>query len=837
MTERKFTNELKQIFDYIHTTLLKEYECGKIPTQYFIISVLENPSSVAYKILSKIMLQDTIDNAKIHFYSWISTNIRKMGEKTEYDNTFNTCIQKSKDIARTHKSKSINSGQVFLSILSECPLIYGYFKSHGVTLTQVNSQVVEETKFIIEEERRENDNKTTKGVPVKHLKKPKKEDTEEEPIKIIDTSEFVSRLTSGVLDNIGECERNFINLNEKAKNGEIEIIYHNEKIYQEIFNTLSKKNKNNVVIVGKSGVGKTETVKHLANLIVNGNVPKVFQDKILLEVDFNILFSGTGMRGAFETKMKSILNDARKKGRYIFFIDSISSVLNSKFNETDVETFIETVMKDKDIMLICTCSEKGYIKEISDYPEWERFFEKVTLDEIGSNECVDILRKHGEKLECFHNIRYEEDTYETCMKLSKRYITERNLPDSAIDILDMVGAKASLQEIENDNIRIAREKISKIKQEIEKLKYSTSKKDYNKMDELEKEQIELQSILDFAIKNYNLEKKPYVVTSSDIKECISEKTNIPLNELTNDDKEKLKGLNDRVKKVVIGQDEAVDEVCKAVKRQRVGIANPNKPVVLFFGGSSGVGKTHLAKTISKELFGNENNIIRLDMSEYSESTSVTKIFGAPPSYVGYGDGGSLADRLRKNKHCILLLDEIEKACDKVYNVFLQIFDEGRLTDSKGNIVDCKNMIIIMTSNIGSKESDDRGNGIGFVRDNSKFTTEIIKKELKNKFRPEFINRIDKIVYFNKLTDENLRKIVLLELTKLNNRIEDMGYHIEFDEETIDFIFNIAKEEGKLGARPILRIIQSEVEDKITDYIIDNDINTNERIDFKRLRGL
>lgn len=843
MAEKKFTNELKQTFDYIQNTLLKEYNCDKISTEYFVLSVLENDDSVGNRVLSKIMLHDSMENAKIHFYEWLSQNSRSFGNTKEYDELFDKSIKNAKTLASQQKSKTINSGHVLATIFANNLNIGKYFKTLGVTSHQINTQVLEETNTIIEEEKRNNN--FIKGTPVKHVHKPKDNNVKENTQNIIEDENIVVSTIAQQVNrgNIGECEKIFINLNQKAYNSHIDKIYGNNKIYEKIYSILSKRNKNNVIIVGKSGVGKTDTVRNLANLIVNGNVPKPFKDKILLEVDFNTLFSGTSMRGTFESRMKTIINDAKQKANYIFFIDSLNNVLKSKFNETDLEDFIETIMKEKSIMLICTSSESGYTKEIADYPEWERYFEKISMEEPSEEECINILRQHVAKLECFHNVKYDESVYDTCVKLCKRYITERRLPDSAIDILDKAGAEESLKEVENDNIRIAREKLNNIKFEKEKLKHSTSKRDYNKIDKLEKEEIELQTILDFAIKAYNLEKQPFVITNQHIRKCISEKTNIPLEDMTMDDMEKLKGLNDRIKQIVIGQNEAVDEICKAIKRQRLGINNPNKPIVFLMAGSTGVGKTHLAKTIAKEIFGNEKQLVRFDMAEYADKTSVGKLVGTGAGFIGYDKGGLLTEAIKKNKHCVLLLDEIEKADEDVHNIFLSLFDEGKVTDNKGISVDFKNTIIIMTSNIGAKEVDERGNGIGFVKNENVIKKEIIQKELKRKFKPEFINRIDKIVYFNKLTDENLKDIISIEIMKVLNRVIEIGYDFndfiingQLNEELINLIYNKVKGQKKLGARPILREIQKQIEDKISDFILNNNIPKGYKISIKDIRG-
>lgn len=833
MAEKKFTNELKQTFDYIRNNILKQYDCDKITTEYFILSILENTESVANKVLSKIMLHDSIEEAKMHFYQWLSQNARSFGGNKEYDEVFDRSIKNANVLAIQQKSRTINSGHVLLSVINNNAEINKYFRSLGVTVNQINTQVIEETNMINEEEKAKNNENFVNEKPVKHNKKPKKEEVQQptsHTIIIGDGNDaIVAALTQHMTKTnvIGECERTFINLNNKASSFQIDEICGNDKIYQEIFNILSKRNKNNVIITGKSGVGKTETIRNLANRIVNGKVPKVFSDKVLLEVDFGALFANTGMRGAFEAKLKAIMTDATQKANYIFFIDSLDTILNTKFNETDVESFIESVMKEKKIMLVCTCSEKGYSKQIGDYPEWERYFEKVTMDEPNDDDCKNILKYHSEKLESFHNVKYDDDVFDTCIKYCRRYITERCLPDSAIDILDKTGAKISLNEVEDENIKTARQKLFEIRKEKERLKISSSNKDYNRLDDLTKEEINLQSILNYAIKSYNLTKQPFTITSDDIKETISDKTNIPLKDLSADDKEKLKNLNERIKKVVIGQDEAVDTVCKAIKRQRLGISNPNKPVVFLMAGSTGVGKSYLAKTVAKEVFGDEKKMVRLDMAEYADKTSVNKILGSSPGYIGFEKGGILTEAIKNNKHCVLLLDEIEKADEEVHNTFLSLFDEGRLTDNKGISVDFRNVIVFMTSNVGAKEVDERGGGIGFAKiDENDLKKEIIEKELKRKFKPEFLNRIDKIVYFNKLTDENLENIIILEIDKVRKRLENIGYGLDENIHTtklLDDIYNKVKEKKNMGARPIIREIQTQLEDKITDYIIENDV--------------
>ena len=823
MAEKKFTQELKEVFDYIQNTLLKLYNSDKIGPEYFILSVLENEKTIAYKVLSKIMLNDVLEKTKLHFYQWLSANTKTFGIIKKYDAVFEKSVTDANLLSMRQKSNFINSGQLLFCILKNSEELNRYFKGLGVTINQINTQVIEETNNMLEEGKRLQDAKQSSITPQKHLKKNnvKEENviTPVEKIAIIDQDLKIG----------SECERITTNLNKMAYSSQLENIYGNEAIYNEIFTVLSKRNKNNIVIVGKSGVGKTDTVRNLANLIVSGNVPSAFKKKILLEIDFNSLFYGTQMRGAFETKMKAIQAEIKQNNNFIFFIDSIENSINKNFSQNDVCEFVETIMKDRNVMLICTCSEKDYSKTIGDIPSWERYFEKITLEEPNEEKCVKILRQHAEKLQIFHNVEYDNEVFDNVVKLSKRYITERSLPDSAIDIMDKAGAKKSVIDYEDEKIAKCKQDISTIRNRIALMKKNHNEEDSEDYDNLIKKEIELNTTLDFAMKTHNLTKKREVVTLEDIKERISERTNVPITKLSTNDKDKLKNLNERIKKIVIGQDEAVDSVCKAIKRQRIGISNPNKPVVLFFGGTTGVGKTFLCKTLAKELWGDEKQIIRLDMSEYSEQTSVTKLYGAPPSYVGYGDSGSLVDKLKMKKNCILLLDEIEKANEKVYNVFLQLFDEGRLTDSKGNMVDCKNIVVIMTSNIAAKKLINN-KPVGFVVNLDDTRKDIIDKELKKHFNPEFLNRIDSIIYFNKLTKKDIKEIILQKIKEIETRVNSSGYFFEKeikDEDFISYILSMMEDTNDLGARPIEHKLQELMIDKICDKIINNDIKIGE----------
>lgn len=807
---KKFTNELKKSFDYIQTTLLKQYDCDKIPTEYFILSLLENEYSIGNKVLSKVMLHDTMESAKLHFYQWLSSNVKSFGGTKEYDSVFQSSIAVAKELATEQKSRSINSGHVLVGIFSKNKSISDYFKGLGVSNSQITTQVYEETVNLNEELK----GSDTKG-KVKPIKHEHKEKTTEKRV-------VTEQVNGNVSMPAGVCERAFINLNRKAKEGNVTETYGNEELYRKIFRTMSKRYKNNVLLIGDKGVGKSDVARNLSNLIVSGRVPNELKDKVLLEASFRTILLNNVFNGSCLDRIDAVVNDARKRGKYIFLFDDI--LPSSSSYEVDQADLFEKLCREKDVLVIFTVSDEEY-KDLEKSVKVMKYLEKIRMEQPNDEECINILKYHSEKLGFYHNVTYDESAYETTVKLCRRYVTDVKLPESAIDVLDSAGAAVSVNEEEGDEIRTARERLEEIRRQIESARSSSEGRDYSKLDELAEQEIRLKSELDFAIKSYNLDKKPFIITSNEIRNCVSQKTGIPLNELTCDDREKLKGINSRIKDVVVGQDEAVDAVCHAIKRHRVGIANPNRPVVFLMAGSTGVGKTYLAKTIAKELFGDENKMVRLDMAEYSDPTSNAKLIGTGTGYIGYDKGGILTEAIKKNRHCVLLLDEIEKADGDVHNTFLSVFDEGRLTDNKGVSVDFRDVIIIMTSNVGAKEVDERGNGIGFVCNTDEVKKEIIEKELKRKFRPEFINRIDKIIYFNKLSDENLKEIIKLEINKLRKRVQDIGYDIDegvVDSELFENIYNKVKENYKMGARPVARELQNQMEDVITDMVVNGE---------------
>lgn len=790
MFEANFANEAVKVFQYIKDELIRKYPTGKVTIEYFMLSVLENEDSVAYQILSRTTLVSTL-NA---MHDWFVRTISKPGNMVsvnkgniEYDSIFNKCVEVSNNELKT---SVVTTGHLLLAILKLNEGYNNQFKQIGITYEQLLTNL----KNILPPDIKNVNNNMTVGINYQPSQK-------------------------------GAVEELLINVNELAANGKIDDVIGNDDIITNIFNALSKRDRNNVVVVGDSGVGKTATVLHMANLLVKGKVPEAFKNRKLMKFDFISLVTGSALRGAFEAKFNAIVSDAVKKDGYIFFIDDMESILSEKtrLSEVDTQKMIEMLLMERNIKFICTMDNRSYTSYIRN-TQLRRRFQKIEMTGKSLEETINIVKYCKEKYEKYHNVKFTDKAIETCVRLSNEYVKDVALLDYAIDLLDEIGAKKTLTAKEDNRVTKQKNRLSAVKQKIRDMDKSTERKNYDEYDKLKNEELKLKSELKIIEKDVIFNTTPVEITEDDIREMISFKTNIPVTKLSDDERNKLKTLNNSLKQYIIGQDNAVDEVCRVVKRQRIGMADNNRPAVLFFAGSTGTGKTYLAKKLAQEVFGSEKNMVRLDMSEYSDKMSVSKLSGSSPGYIGYDKGGILTEAIKKNNHCVLLLDEMEKADEEVHNVFLQIFDEGRLTDNMGITVDFSNVIVIMTSNVGAREISDKGNGIGFVKDVVSDNREMIEKAMKKKFKPEFINRIDSIVHFNRLSDDDIRNIIRLEIGKLNGRLEKIEYRLgeSFNgDECIEYIYKKIKDKSEYGARPVIHILQREIEDRITDYIVDN----------------
>lgn len=824
MIKRNISEEISSLFEYIRDVICMEHPNVIINEYTYILAVLHNEDSLAYQALSSIIMESTLEEMREFFETQITyvADTDTVDDKSPYS-LFDEYIVDCDDMCKQFGIQNITSSILLLSIVKKHERISGQMRDFSITLVQllnsIKSQLTEFTTAIVE-------------TPKKHQKKKKSETLElSQPIKVIDNS----------IQRNSEIERSLINISRLASLGKIQHVINYDKYYTEIFTILSKKNRNNVAICGKSGVGKTAIAKNIANIINEKKCHVNFHDKTLMEMDFSKLVVGTPFKGAFEQKFYAIVEEARTRGNYIFLIDNIHFLLNSntKYAETDIETLLEVLFTDPSIQIVCTTTPASYSK-LQKKSLLGKYLQEVTIEEPTIEECVDILHKMKSQYEAYHDVVYDDLAITSCVELSKKYIRNRSLPESALDLLDIVGAKTNMQSEDNPKLMALKEELSDIIDEIDTIKSSSATKQYDKIDELVKKQISVKTKIGLIEKEDILSKEPTHITKNDVCVLLSEKIDIPLEDLTSSEKVRLKGLNDKIKENVIGQDEAVDEVCRAIKRQRVGLGENERPSVLMFLGSTGTGKTYLAKQIAKEVFGDEKYFVRMDMSEYADKTSVNKISGSNPGYVGYEDETYIVKALKKKKRFVLLLDEFEKSNEEVHNIFLQMFDEGRFTDNHGEEYSLKDVIIIMTSNVGVAEAANRGHIIGFNNDDYDFSKSIIEKELKRKFKPEFLNRIQKIVYFNKLNNENLKSIVELEVAKLNRKVEKLGYHLSeniLKTTMIDEIYNEILSKKEFGARPIVNEVQRKIEDNIVDYLIENEVEKGHTFTYEELMSL
>ena len=576
-------------------------------------------------------------------------------------------------------------------------------------------------------------------------------------------------------------------------------------------------------------------------MIVSENVPEILEGKEIVMIDIMSIVSGTNFRGMLEERVKGLFDELKSSKKYILFIDDMQNVLKSgsKDKDTDLSGMIGDILSGGDVRVIGTITPKEYRNCIESNTSLNSKLQKLVVEPSNEKEAFEIISKSKDTYEKYHNVKYTDEAIRKSIEFAERYITDRSLPDSAFDVIDLAGASAAVSAKESEKLIGLKKSLEKIEQDKTN---ALNEGEFEKIDSLTSEENKInKEIADFK-RQQNANNEPHVIDENDIAETISNMTGIPISKLSSTEKKKIAHIDDVLKKYVIGQDEAVDAICKVIKRNKVGLGDKTKTLAnIFLCGRSGTGKSYLAKKLAEEVFGDEKALIRIDMSEYSEKNSVSKLLGAAPSYVGFEKGGQLTEAVKNKQHCVLLLDEIEKADEEVYNVFLQLFDEGRLTDSAGQTINFKNVIVLMTSNIGAKQASELGGGVGFNTDESANKKSIIEKALRQRFTPEFLNRLDKIVYFNDLTDDNLKTIVKLEVKKLDNRLNDLHYKLKCDSKVIDLLHKKAIKQKEFGARPIRRLIQDGLEDKITDLMLENDykpnyefsaICTNDKIEIK-----
>ena len=658
--------------------------------------------------------------------------------------------------------------------------------------------------------------------------------SEDSPVANYSDSSFSSSVDTNTptLNQYGK------NLTALAKESKLDPVIGRKNEIQRIIEILSRRTKNNPVLIGEPGVGKTAVVEGLAQMIVDNKVPEILKNKKIVSLDMSAMIAGAKYRGDFEERLKNVLQEIKKAGNIILFIDEMHTIIGAGAAEgaMDAANILKPLLSRGEIQIIGATTLNEYRKHIEKDAALERRFQTVIVDEPTTEDTVKILSGLKDKYEAHHKVKITDEAIKAAVDLSERYINDRFLPDKAIDLIDEACSKIKLRTVTMPkNILDMENKIEKVSKEKEEAIISQS---FEKAAKLRDEEKELKDKVNKARENWKKkeENKEASVNAEDIANVVSAWTKIPVTKLTKTESEKLKNLDLELKKRVIGQDDAVEALARAIKRARVGLQNENRPIGSFmFLGPTGVGKTELTKALAENLFGNENQLIRLDMSEFMEAHSVSKLIGSPPGYVGYDEGGQLTEQVRRKPYSIVLFDEIEKAHPDVFNMLLQILDDGRLTDSTGRTVSFKNTVIIMTSNAGARNIVEH-HSIGFMnKEDSKKdyekTRDEVMAELKKIFRPEFLNRLDDIIVFKKLSNESIEKITKIMLDEFIKRLEKKNIKVDVSDDVIKYISKVGFDDT-YGARPLRRAIQSKIEDKFAEEMLDGNIkeDSNVKID-------
>ena len=655
---------------------------------------------------------------------------------------------------------------------------------------------------------------------------------EQNPFTVKSGSSKSKKSKTPVLDNFGR------DLTAYANEGKLDPIIGRNKEIERVSQILSRRKKNNPLLIGEPGVGKSAIAEGLALRIIERKVSRLLYNKRVISLDLASVVAGTKYRGQFEERMKAVMNELEKNRDIILFIDEIHTIVGAggAMGSLDASNMFKPALARGEIQCIGATTVDEYRKYIEKDGALERRFQKIMVEPTTISETIEILKNIKDKYEDHHNVKYTDNAIEACVKLTDRYVNDRNLPDKAIDAMDEAGSRIHITNMDvpkeiielEEKLENVREKKNSV---VKNQKYEEAAKLRDDEKKLEKKLIDQQ--LEWE---NDLKKKREIVSEDNITEVVSLISGIPLRKINNTTNEKSINfdLEKNLKENIIGQDDAINVLVNAIQRNQTGLKDPNKPIGSFiFLGQTGVGKTQLAKNLGQELFNSKDSLVRLDMSEYMEKFSVSRLIGAPPGYVGYDEGGQLSEKIRRKPYSIVLLDEVEKAHPDVFNMMLQVLDDGYLTDSVGRKVDFKNTVIIMTSNIGTRKLKDFGTGVGFdtefrKKEKNKLSTEILKKSLGKKFSPEFLNRIDEIIVFNELKEKEIEKIVRIEIKKFIDRLSEIEYKVKIDSKAITFLASKGFNQ-EFGARPVKRAIQKYIENEIAKRIVNNEIKKNDLV--------
>ena len=809
--------EYKDILAYMLDILGNEFPTAEFTPEYIMLAILDNPRCHANLVMDNILMTDTLDYLRNYYAQVIREEPKKpiLNKDVKFDKELSDIINRAEDEAEFLNSTKLGSEHILLSIINPA----NHFKvgekliSFGLAYDSICSNCRD---FVEETEQ-----KSPKVKKVDNSYISNNHQDAKIPLKSeINSKVFVQN------GNTPFINKYTINLHEEIANGKYDKLIGREDILDNVIKVLSRRRKNNVILVGKPGTGKTSIGYRLAEMIDCGSVPDNLEGKQVVMLDVMALLSGTHLRGMFEERVDGLFKELKNNSNYILFIDDMQNIVRNtgKDKDGDLSDVISKILTEGNVRVVGTISFKDYRNGIENNSVLSTKLQKIIVEPSTKEETFKILKSNKSYYENFHHVKFDDECLLKAVKLAKRYITNNNLPDSAIDVIDLTGASISLNNKQSTSMKTLKEELNSFDGEKKKAMNSGN---FEKLDEIAKKESQLlKKISDMKKKIDNDESTWIHATEDDIADTVSAITTIPVSKLSISNKTTILHIDEILKKDVIGQDEAINEIAKAIKRSRAGFSDNNKCTSLMMIGTTGVGKTLIAKKLAENVFGDEKALIRFDMSEYQDKTSVNKLLGSSAGYVGYENGGLLTEAVKNKPYCVLLFDEIEKADESIYNVFLQLFDEGRLTDNNGTTVNFKNVIVIMTSNIGAKQASEMGNGVGFQSNVEENKKSIIEKSLKNKFNPEFLNRIDNIIHFNALTDDNIKVITRLELDKLRNRVKENGVNLTFGSDVIDYVFKKAIQEKEYGARPIMRIIQDNISDRVVDLVLESENKQN-----------
>jgi ATP-dependent Clp protease ATP-binding subunit ClpC len=822
--EAKFSQRVKDVISFSREEALRlghDY----IGTEHLLLGILRDGEGMAIEVLKSLGID--LSELRYAIESQTKTNFSK-----PMNNLGNIPLLKQAERAlkityleaKVYKSEMIETEHVLLSILK----VEDNVAANVLSRYNVNYDIVKrELEMLLTNPNRDIKNE----MPGSASGGGGDEDQDDDPFSGSSKKQVDPKSKTPVLDNFGR------DLTKLAEDDKLDPIVGREKEIERVSQILSRRKKNNPILIGEPGVGKSAIAEGLALRIVQKKVSRILFNKRVVTLDLASLVAGTKYRGQFEERMKAVMNELEKSPDVILFIDEIHTIIGAggASGSLDASNMFKPALARGEIQCIGATTLDEYRQYIEKDGALERRFQKVIIEPATEEEAIQILNNIKEKYENHHNVNYTDEALKACVTLTQRYISDRHLPDKAIDAMDEVGARVHIT-----NIRVP-QSITDIEKQIEDIKVEKNNvvrsQKYEEAARLRDTEKNLLEQLEAAKKVWEEETKNNreVVTEDHVAEVVAMMTGVPVQRIAANEGEKLIKMSESLLGTVIGQDQAIVKVVKAIQRNRAGLKDPNKPIGSFiFLGPTGVGKTQLAKKLSKYLFDNDDALIRIDMSEYMEKFAVSRLIGAPPGYVGYEEGGQLTEKVRRKPYSVVLLDEIEKAHPDVFNLLLQCLDDGQLTDSLGRKIDFKNTIIIMTSNIGSRQLKEFGQGVGFTTSARQVSAEqnaksVIENALKKAFAPEFLNRIDDVIMFNALSKEDIHKIIDIELANLFKRTETMGFKIKLTEAAKDFIADKGYD-ANYGARPLKRAIQKYLEDPLAEEIIKSKLGEGDVVD-------